>query len=190
MSVFARTLRYFSMFCCFLCPLSFAQQYPNAGFPPFSTQTGSQYDQIDIADGNVSISLPVRTVNSGPLPLSFALFGASNAYIWDSPSNGITWAITTPNLSLIENVGASITVDSSVGSCDGNADTVYTNIAVKDMNGTIHPLSTSIVQDSGGCDSLPSPPAQQTTDGSGYTFVFTGFGVQGNLYDKFGNSTG
>jgi YD repeat-containing protein len=177
-----------------LCPLvsvpSLAQQYPYAGFPLFSTQNGSQYDLIDLADSNISLSLPLRSIQAGPMPLSFTLFGASNAYQWDNPSlGGTVWAITTPSFSILQNVGANLSAYSSEPTtCNGNADTVYTNISVTDANGTVHPLNPNIVQDSGGCDPLPNPPAQQTVDGSGYTFLFTGFGLQGTLYDKFGNT--
>jgi RHS repeat-associated protein len=182
-------ISFLSLLCPLLCVPSFAQQYPNSGFPLFSTQIGGQYDLIDLADSNISLSLPVRNMQSGPMPLSFSLFGASNAYLWNSPFTGTTWAITTPSFSFLQNVGATLTAYSSVPTtCNGVADTVYTNISVTDANGTVHPLNPNIIQDSGGCNPLPSPPAQPTIDGSGYTYVFTGFSLKGTLYDKSGNT--
>jgi RHS repeat-associated protein len=190
--------RFFASLCILvslLCMSSAAQQpqYPYAGFPPFSTQTGSQYDLIDLADGNISLNLPLRAIQAGPMPLSFSLSGQSNAYVlYDG---NYSWQITSPSFagSPLSNVGASLGYYSSEPTtCNGNVDTLYTNFHVTDSYGTIHPLSTSIELDSGGCYQLPSPLVQLTTDDSGYSAVFSGTPGNWNaaLYDKFGNTYG
>jgi hypothetical protein len=59
----SRSARFFvciSAVCFLLCALSSAQSYPYVGYPVFSTQKGSQYEQVDLADGNISLTLPLR----------------------------------------------------------------------------------------------------------------------------------
>jgi RHS repeat-associated protein len=192
MSHFARLFAYASAFFCLLCAPSFAQQYFAPGYPEFSTQVGSQYDQIDLADSNISITLPLRSINAGPLPLSFMMSGQSNAYSANPFGTGVSWFVTTPSFSLLASVGASRTdtPEPEATTCNGQPDSLYTNFGVVDSFGTVHPLSTIIILDSGGCHPLPSPLAQPTTDGSGYTVVFSGTAQawQTTVYDKAGNS--
>ena len=191
------TLLFSSIFLTFLCTflstLSFAQQYPYPGFPPFSTQVGSQYDAINLADSNISLTYPLRSMTAGPVPLSFSLFGQSNVYVVD----GNQWQITTPQLSyssfsligpLVSNVGADVTWEESEQSCNGVADAWYTNFAVADSYGTLHPIPTDIIIDSGGCYPVPDGSVP-TTDNSGYTILFAGStgNWSANAYDKAGN---
>src|SRR5208282_1430845 len=116
----------------FLCTSSFAQQYPYPGFPPFSTQVGSQYDFIDLADSNISMSLPLRN-KYGPIPFSSRLFGASNAYTFLA-NNTSYWEITS-----LAGVGlnAFTNVTSHLGwtateptTCNGVADWYYSAFTV------------------------------------------------------------
>jgi hypothetical protein len=110
MSHFARLFAYASAFFCLLCAPSFAQQYFAPGYPVFSTQVGSQYDQIDLADSNISITLPLRSINAGPIPLSFMMSGQSNAYSANPSGSGTSWFVTTPSFGLLASSGASRTL--------------------------------------------------------------------------------
>src|SRR5271169_6135175 len=134
------SLVYLVLLCTMLCTLSFAQQYPNSGFPQFSTQTGSAYDSINLADSNISINFPLRSMAAGPMPLSFSLFGQSNAYVLNLYPEPNLWQITTPGLNgFVSSVGANVTTAvSEPTTCNNVADTWYTNFAVKDSYGTFH----------------------------------------------------
>jgi len=165
-----------------------AQQYPNPGFPPFSTQAGGNYDSIDLAVDNISISIPLRN-KSGPVPFTSNLFGASNAYLFDwnpeAPLTSTGWIITPPLFNAVTNAltRLSFTITNPT-TCNGQADTYYTGFAVIDANGTSHLLGGNLIIDSLGCYPIPGPAT--TIDGSGYTMVFTGR-PSGTLYDKYGN---
>jgi hypothetical protein len=195
----ARFFASLGLLCSLLCALSFAQQYPNPGLPMFSTQVGSQYDLIDLADGNISLNLPLRAIPAGPMPLSFSLFGASNAYS-SNPGDGEQWYVTTPSFNLLASpLGTQLTdyIEADATTCPQGSqtpDTLYTSFGVVDPFGTVHPLSTLITLDSGGCYALPSPLAQPATDGSGYTVAFSssssGLPWKYTIYDKFGNNYG
>ncbi len=179
-----------------LCALSSAQSYPYSGYPVFSTQKGSPYDQVDLADGNISLTLPLRSINAGPMPLSFMMFGQSNAYSQSiSQSSGDSWYITIPSFNLTSSVGAAVsdTLEPSASSCPLGSqtyDNLYTGFGVTDSFGTFHPINPNITLDGLGCYPLPSPLAQPTTDGSGYTIVFGGTAAawKTTVYDKFGNT--
>lgn len=168
-----------------------AQQYPYPGFPMFSTQLGSQYDQIDIADGNISLGLPLRSITSGPVPLNYVLFGASNAYIYNSQEGdpAEVWEITTPSFALMPNLSAHITYlpDPEFETCNGNLDTLYSNFGIVDSSGVVHPLTISPF-DSQGCYTF-QPGTYPATDGSGYTVILSGTysSWSTTIYDIGGN---
>jgi RHS repeat-associated protein len=169
-----------------LCTVSFAQQYPYSGFPMFSTQLGSQYDQIDIADSNISLMLPLRSISSGPMPLNYVLFGASNVYKYLISPNYL-WEVTSPSFSLVTNMGAQVGYSNTTSTtCNGDYDTLYTSFEVTDVSGTTHPLPT-IIFDQLGCYTFPSG-TYQTVDGSGYTVVLSGTTASWSttVYDKSG----
>jgi RHS repeat-associated protein len=165
---------------------TFAQNYPYAtGFPPFSTQVGGPYDVVNLANSSISVSLPLRT-KTGPIAFSSVIFGASNAYQIIANPSAPYWQMTLPSFQPLTNVGATIDDYPTETTCKGQVDWYYSDFAVADAFGTRHPLSPTLVLDSGGCLPLPSGP-QSTTDGSGYTVVFTGV-VTYQMYDRHGNT--
>ena len=53
---------------------------PSAGIQPFSTQVGGQYDSIDLATSNISLTIPIIK-KDGKTPFSYQLVGNYHAYI-------------------------------------------------------------------------------------------------------------
>ena len=188
----ARLLVFISALSFFLSAASFAQNYPYAGFPMFSTQLGSQYDQVDIADGNISLLLPLRNIPAGPMPLNYVMFGASNVYaVYDNPneSPNYLWQVTIPWFNILPPMGARVgdNPTGNAGTCNGQYDSSFSNFYVADNFGTVHPLPTSIIFDQYGCWPVPVG-TYQTTDGSGYTMILSGTNASWTtkLYDKNG----
>ena len=174
----------------FLVGTGLAQYNPGAGIPVFSTQIGGQYDSVNLANGNVLITLPVRQ-KIGKMPFSASLAGNYGVYINSSSANAI-WGVSTGVGLAVPALSTSLLYNVSSGSCNSQADTVYSQFAVADASGNAHPLPSSLKIDSLGCD--PYPPPTQVTDGSGYTVEFTGYynlitGISYSIYDKSGNNT-
>jgi hypothetical protein len=59
---------------------------PVVGNLPFASQAGGQYDSVDLATSNISVSIPVRSKNE-KIPFSFALYGNTHAYSWINTNN-------------------------------------------------------------------------------------------------------
>src|SRR5580700_11180389 len=65
-------------------------QDPAAGIIPFSTQAASGYESIDLATGNIFVSIPVKA-KSGKIPFSYTLSMNTGAYWTGYRNQGGAW---------------------------------------------------------------------------------------------------
>ena len=180
-------------------PLGFSQNANSPGIEPFSTQTGSGYDAINLSSSNILLTFPIRT-KSGPVPLSFALhaaptlsINANSTYSWYLPNAGsLTFSDGLGMLnSGVQSTPASETCQPSSGVTDNYFQ--YNNVSIVDESGAAHPLSIGPMFYN-PCSQTYSTPLQTTlitSDGSGYTALLTSLGAQSpphfTVYDRSGN---
>jgi hypothetical protein len=181
------------------CAVSSIAQTPNSlGVEPFSTQTGSAYDTINLSSGNLMLTLPVRS-KSGPIGFSFAL--TENPFLSEDSSDGI-WSLPQGGFGLmrlntgspVQDVGVTsqtVQLNCQVGQTT-NYYNQYNNIQVVDATGATHRIGASVSFNP--CTNTPSPhygTSWLTLDGSGYTAILTGVGALTpavfTIYDKSGN---
>jgi hypothetical protein len=128
-------------------------QDPAAGIIPFSTQAASGYESIDLATGNIFVSIPVKA-KSGKIPFSYTLSMNTGAYWTGYRNQGGAWVDTwtvgtiaglAPFLPFSANVGYTHTGTLSPEYCNG---TLYSRTAasgfyITDSTGVSHPLSSN-----------------------------------------------
>lgn len=156
---------------------------PAAGNLPFASQIAGQYDSVDLATSNISVTIPVRSKNE-KIPFSFALYGNTHAYTWNNINNHNqpTWSVSSSslyNFTLVGRerlIGTGLTSSTRTITCGSDTkDTESYNFAVIDSFGTAHPLPSTIKVDNDHCDTPPATGV--TTDGSGYTMQVSNFSV-------------
>jgi len=165
-----------------------AQTDPAAGILPYSTHVGGPIDSLDLATGNIVITIPVRN-KIGAIPFRYSLGVNSHAYYWVAgKQNLITMGLLSQGMSF----NASLTWSSYDYTCTGHPYTkAHTGFAVTDPTGGVHSLVPPVTA-APYCNPLKSPQTVATTDGSGYTAVISP--VQGQLgftyviYDASGNN--
>ena len=178
---------------------SVAQSDPAAGLIPFSTHAGGQVDSLDLATGNVTITIPIRD-KIGKVPFSFSLVGNSHHYTYPNINNHNipSWA-SGGNAGMFPGsiyVGFWLTQVPAAGAqaltpqhnqatykCNGNEEGIQTGFFVRDAAGTQHPVPGGPL-DTGKC--YPSQLHSVANDGSGYTLDYTVNGPW-TIHDKSGN---
>lgn len=187
-----------------------AQGPMGAGIAPFSTVTASQYDTINLANGALTFSVPIKS-KPGPYPTSFVLTGSTTPTVGNGQwapggeENEIGWFDVIPGGPFqAGGVGTTLTEQPCQESNGATGQYYsYVNPTVTDISGAIHPvLPTSGAQNNSfytDCQGISYPALGSTfytDDGSGYTLVLIGPtssqpGAQDaptfNLYDRSGN---
>jgi hypothetical protein len=154
----------------FLSQFALAQTSPSNGIQPWSTQIEDAVSSVDLATGNIFVSIPVRS-KAGKIPFSFNL--TMNSYVYTGqcypPSGGIAttqWQVS-PGPELVFNVptapaancavatskdfktstafgvGAGYTTDNSyIWKCDGTSYSLgyASGFYVTDPTGATHPV--------------------------------------------------
>jgi len=150
----------------------------------FLPRLEGNFDNVDVATGAISISVPVRTKN-GKVPLVYSLFG--NTFMdWGTsswlPYSGLGFTFKLGNRT--NPVSVEPTVHTKNQPCDGkDTDTVASGYVLKDSIGTQYKLPISFKTDGEGCI---IPPAVTLVGGnSGVTVVTTT--DPWTLYDSSGN---
>jgi len=170
-------------FCLLAGSIAFSQTDPAAGLQPFGTTVGGQVDHLDLATGNIFISIPVRN-KIGAIPFSYALVSNSHAY-----ASNFSWQVSHGFAgSQTGLLGTRLTyqqVDSQPDCHDTHQqDPIYGNFVVIDSSGASHPVDYTAMTDKDLCNTLPQGVV--TVDGSGYTLNFTGWNTA-DIYDKSGD---
>jgi RHS repeat-associated protein len=180
----------------------YAQNANSPGVEPFSTQTGSAYDRINLSSSSVMFTLPIRS-KSGPISFAFSLVGAPTLSIVGSPT-GNEWSLPTLGYfgpfqittgASVRAVTASSTASTTACLVNGNVNekfNEYNAISIIDSTGASHFIGGGIFYNP--CAQTYSNPigsAFTATDGSGYTAVLTGVGATTppvfTVYDRSGN---
>lgn len=175
------------------------QNANSPGIEPFSTQTGSAYDTINLSSSNTIFNFPIRT-KGGPVPLSFSLHvapqfsvGSGTTFFWELPSAGIGMG-TSDGTSLLSFNTQYTAVPETCQPSSNVTDNYfqYNNVSIVDETGAAHPIPVSLSYNP--CTQTYSSPLQSswlTTDGSGYTAVLNSLGAQTppsfTVYDRSGN---
>jgi hypothetical protein len=131
---------------------SFSQTNPVAGNLPFATQVGGPYDFLDLATGNVLITVPVRAKNE-KIPFSFALSANSLAYAYPYNSGHGTlyqWD-TAFTMAGAEHLQVRLVSSTRTITCsNGAGDEENYAFAVIDASGTSHPFPANVKVDNDG----------------------------------------
>lgn len=123
-----------------------AQTDPNGGIVPFSTHEFG----IDLATGNITTTIPVRN-KTGKIPFSYAIVSSSHAFIVPGTSTYATaWKVTTgftgAAVEPYRLLGASLLYTNGAIAYGEKctSDAFYSNLAVMDNLGTIHPFYAQV----------------------------------------------
>jgi RHS repeat-associated protein len=185
-----------------IAPYGLAQGPNSQGIEPFSTQTGSAFESLNLSSSQMLITLPLGRTKNGPIAFSFALRGNPNL-VPPPPSQGTADGAfqVYPTLRLVSGVDLLQVLVQSVAApttCQPTPTTTLTfndfnDLAVVDSTGAAHPFSYSVALYFNPCTntySVPLGTSTMTSDGSGYTVVLTTLTASGavfTVYDKSGN---
>ena len=189
-----------------------AQGPGGPGIPPFATLTESPYDRINLANGGLTFTFPIRS-KTAPLSYSLDLTGSTNLSTYRNTATGIvSWngyasgalagwlsnqEFTGPASQAAWNDTMTVQTCGTQG-INQQQYYQYDNIVVIDSTGAIHATNVPSFY------SIPCGPVYgtspatlggvyQTTDQSGYTLVNTSTypGVpEFDVYDRSGNELG
>jgi RHS repeat-associated protein len=166
-----------------------AQDDPDAGISPFSTQLGGAYDSVNVANGNINLAVPIRN-KIGAIPFSYKLVGNSRAWLYGGTQQGYTVETGTtllPGQDSLPIVGSPST---TVSCPNGGSTTEFGPVGAVDSTGALHIFPFTV--DSSGCLGNSSATAI-APDGSGYILTATASNVnnvgqlQTTLWDRSGN---
>lgn len=168
---------------------------PTAGILSFSTHEGGQYDTIDPASGNITISIPIMS-KAGKIPFSLSLVGNYHAFAFTDPISGLRYYIV-PNpyiwggLRPAASGGLSSVLNYwLIGSlCNGYYSQYnISSLVLTDVTGASHPFAGQITY--GPCGSSGNG-SEVASDGSGYTLSWSQSGSNPpsfSIEDRSGNT--
>jgi hypothetical protein len=192
-----------------------AQAAPSSetGLPPFASFHGSDFDQINLQNGNLHMEIPVKTMKERGRTLTWRF--VYNSPIWSKiwfpqppppPSKGIngvygvkapslgTWGFLGPFSWFVGDIGQDVTCTSTTPTIGYRQ---YTNFTVTDPSGTIHtlPLRKEDMGSSGASQCLGSTLKGPALDGSGIVYdagnniitLADGTQITGSIHDPNGN---
>jgi RHS repeat-associated protein len=148
---------------------------PVPGLPPFGSFGGGP-DQINLANLNVHVDVPVMTKQGRGTPFSYTLKYDSSVWYPTGPSGNIKWQPANNwgwagQSSVI--FGSVSYLVSVAGTCaaDGKAYSVYYGWSYQDKLGISHPFNVAGVSSDANCGT--NTQSGTTMDGTGYSLAIT-----------------
>ncbi|MGH9541655.1 MAG: RHS repeat domain-containing protein [Terriglobales bacterium] len=153
----------------FACSISASAQVAT-GAPPFATMASLPEGQINLANLNLHLVIPIVRKSGVGMPFSYALLFDSS--IWN-PQGGTRWALVDSLHADTEVELGYVTYSSITRSCMGELQRIYYtdyhNFAYHDPFGVTHPFSVDVADDPSGMCPVNYSQTQVAADGSGYT---------------------
>ncbi|HXW93975.1 MAG TPA: hypothetical protein VEK33_25715 [Terriglobales bacterium] len=171
----------------FLTSLALAQLDPASGILPFSTHMTGLNQSVDLATGNILVTIPIRN-KIGKIPFTFQQ--ASNSHAYQYTQSGTTYWGVTGGFSdfLSPSFGMKLEYTTASYTCNETAETIYTATSVLDATLALHPVPSTTI-DHLGC--YATSATLTTTDDSGYTATLSSPTVSSlidHVYDRAGNT--
>lgn len=166
-----------------------AQAAHAQGIQPFSTQAPGPSTSVDLATGNILISIPIRS-KMGAIPFQYSLIGNSSPLTGTGLSGRPTGPTGLLGAVVIQGT-PTITRCSSTG-----FQYIYNNWKIGDSTGATHTMAPGtlniILVTPTGCGTpVPQSITATTQDGSGYTLSVSTNGVSitgETIFDQSGNT--